>query len=297
MKRFIVLFLIAGIVQAQNSGNAGLSFLKIGLSPKIIATGDLGVAGSNDISGVNYNPAILTKINSSQILFSHNSWIQDVQSEFLTASFNLFNLPFAVSINSTSVDDIEIRTRRGEADSKISAYYFYTGIGTGINLMEDLSAGISVKYLYEGIYSDEADGWGFDFGLLYTTAIENLEVGASLRNIGSMSKLRAEKTVLPAELRLGAAYKLHSEEINSDLNLSGGFLKLLDVDGLHLHLGAELDYSRIISFRFGYVSGYDSKSITTGLGVNWNKVAFDYSYIPFANDLGSSNTIALTYTF
>ncbi len=296
-KLLLVLFLISSITFAQTAGEAGFSFLKIGFGARNIAMGDLGVVGSNDVSSINYNPALITLNDDSQIMLGNNSWIQGLNSKILGASFGLFGLPFAVTLNTTSIDDIEIRSISGELESTFNAYYFYTGLSTGFNLYGDLSAGITVKYLYEGLLSDEATGLGYDLGLHYPNVFRNFDVGFSVRNLGSVNKLRNEETKLPVDIRLGGAYHYQLESINSELTAITGFQKYSAADDSHIHLGAEFIYNGLIALRAGYVSGYVAKDISAGLGINWNNINFDYAFTNFTYNLGSAHTISLMYTF
>ncbi len=60
-------------------------------------------------------------------------------------------------------------------------------------ISDDISFGLSAKYLYEGIFVDESTGWGFDFGLNYSTSIKGLSASAVVKNLGSMNKLKSRK--------------------------------------------------------------------------------------------------------
>lgn len=298
MKKLVLILLIApALIIAQTSGEAGFSFLKIGFGARNIAMGDLGVVGSNNVSSAYYNPALITSATSGQIMLGHNSWIQDLNSNILGASFGLFGLPFGLTLNSTTINDIEVRSKPGEAESTFNAYYFFSGLSTGINIIENLSAGITVKYLYENLFSDEATGIGYDFGVHYTNIVKNFNLGMSVRNLGSVNKLRNESTKLPVDIRLGGSYFYKVESINSDVTVLTGFQKYNAADDSHVHLGFEFLYDKMIALRGGYVSGYDSKDISAGLGVYWNNINFDYAFTNFNYNLGSAHTISIMYTF
>jgi hypothetical protein len=298
MKRFLlILILFPGLLLSQSAGSAGFSFLKIGFGARNIAMGDLGVVGGNDISSVNYNPAVITKLNNAQIMLGHNSWIQDLRSEVIGASFSALGLPLAFTLNTTSVNDIEVRTRPGDAESTFDAHYFYSGLTSGFSLYNNISAGITIKYVYENLFSDEATGLGYDFGLHITEAIKNLDLGLSVRNLGSVNKLRNESTELPVDVRLGASYKYNVESLNSKLLAIAGFQKYTAADNSHIHTGAEFLYDELIALRLGYISGYDSKDISAGIGIYWNNVNFDYAFTNFNYNLGGAHTISLMYTF
>ncbi len=215
----------------------------------------------------------------------------------LGAKFKFLGLPMAIGLNTTSVSDIEVRTKPGEADSKFNANYFWGSLSSGFKLMDNLSAGVSVKYIYEGLFTEEAMGIGFDFGAYYQDLIQNLSVGVSLRNIGSMNKLRAESSKLPAEFNGGAKYFLELDELHSGITLTAGYKKFLEDEFDHVSGGIEWMFRDLLALRAGYISGFESKSLTAGLGLKWNSLEFDYAYVPYEFDFGSSNTISLKYQF
>jgi len=296
MKKYILLFLISTSLFAQSAGETGLSFLKIGFGARNIALGDIGVVSANDVTALNYNPALLSNYKTQQISLSHNKWMQDVRSELLGASFSMFNIPFAVGINTTQISNIEIRTRPGIAQSTFNANYFFVSLSTGFEIADNLSVGATVKYLSENLLTDQANGTGFDFGLYYKNVIPNLNFGASIRNLGSMNALRNQETQLPVDLRIGADYIYELSKLNSSLYFAGGFQKYKSSDS-HLNFGTEFLYKHQFAFRIGYMSGYDSKSITTGIGLKLNHFNFDYSFTPQKYELGSSNIISIMFTF
>ena len=283
------------LVNAQTGGESGLSFLKHGFGARNIAMGDLGVASSNDLTALNYNPALLAYNKNSQIAFSHNSLFQDLSSEMIGVSFDAFGLPFAIGANTTSINNIEVRTKPGEAEGTFNAHYFFGSISSAYQFNPDLSAGATVKYLYENLYSDESTGLAFDFGLSYKNLIGGLTLGASLKNIGSMSSLRSESTELPSDLRIGAAYDFSLNDFN--FSATGGFQEHLKEGTAHAHFGGEISYKENFAVRVGYLSGYDSKNISTGFGVIWKSLNLDYAYVPVKFGLGDSHILSLTYTF
>jgi hypothetical protein len=298
MKKFLLIFIFAStLVFAQSAGNTGLSFLKFGFGARNIAMGDAGASASNDLSALYYNPSRLTLIEKNEILIMHSSWIQDVNSELFGVKWNMFGLPWAIGLNYTSISDIEIRTRPGEPDSKFDANYFFGSLSTGFYVWDKLSFGTTIKYLYEGLLNDEANGLGFDFGLNYETPFKGLSVSTVIKNIGSMNALRNEETQLPTDFRLGSAYKFGVESAKLDFIAVAEFQKYLDTDDIHFNLGGDVIYDQIFSLRVGYQSGYEAKSFTGGIGLMWGSLRFDYTYMPFSLDLGNANLFSLQFKF
>lgn len=296
-KVFAIILILTSVSFAQSAGKSGLAFLKNGFGARNIAMGDLGVTSAKDVTALNYNPALLTNYKSAQVSVTHNEWINDVKSEMIGASFKMFDLPFALGLNTTSVSDIEIRTRPGEAESTFNAHYFFGSLSTAFHIVDDLSFGLTFKYLYEGLFTDASTGYGFDFGLSYKTSIEGLNFGGAVRNLGSMNELRTEATKLPVDLRFGGEYNFNVQDINSDITVLSGFQKYLDTEDTHIHFGAEILYDRLIAVRAGFMTGYEAKGLTAGLGVIWNSVNFDYAFTAFDYGLGSTHTISVAYSF
>lgn len=296
-KNIMAVLILTSSVLAQTAGNSGLSFLKLGFGARNIAMGELGVVAANDLTAFNYNPSLIAVNQKTQISFTHNSLFQDLNSEMLAASLSIFGLPIALGVNTTSVNDIEIRTKPGEPDATFNAHYFSASISTAHRLIENLYGGISLKYLYENIYTDDAAGVAFDFGLHWKGLVEGLSFGTSFRNFGDMNNMRNASTVLPSDLRIGSAYDFSIPTANFNFTVLAGFQKYTKEDESHFHFGGEAVYFSTFAVRIGYITDYDSKSITTGFGLNWKGLDLDYAYVPVKYGLGDSHIITFIYSF
>lgn len=298
-RKFLILIIIflTTAVFPQSAGKSGLSFLKIGAGARNMALGDNGTVFGGDASAVFYNPANLLQCKSDEILLMHNSWIQDVSSEIIAAKITIAGLPVGVGINSTSVKDIEIRTRPGEKEGTFNAQYFMGSLSTAFHVYMGIDAGLTVKYLYEGSYSEAANGYALDFGVTWKNAYENISIAAALKNAGAMDELYREKTELPTEIRLGAYYPVG--EVGSKISIITGveFQKYTAYDDSHINIGAEASYDNMVSVRAGYMTMYEAKSITTGLGIRWNNIDVDYALTPFTTDLGTAHTFSVKIGF
>ncbi len=292
----LTLFFTSSIF-AQSEINSGMSFLKIGFGARNIALGDVGVISSNNVSAVAYNPALLTYGEKSEVALSHSSWMNDVSSEMLGAKFSLFSLPFALYINSSQISDIEIRRKPGEAVAKFNANYFAASLSSAYKITNSLSAGASVKFLYQGMYVYEATGWAVDFGAYYRNAVKNLDLSFAVRNIGTMNKLKEESTKLPSLFSFGMSYQIIHPVKFINLKIFAATKKYFDDTNLHLHFGTEFSFKDFIYLRTGYQTGYDARSYSVGLGLLWRGINFDYAFAPFDYSLGNSNIISVQFTF
>lgn len=298
MKNFFVTLILICSVQifAQTAGNTGLSFLKFGFGARNSAMGDVGNSVSDDLTALHYNPARLSLTEDNEVIFTHNSWIQDVNSESFGIKTSIFNFPIALGFNVTNISDIEVRQIPGEPLSKFDANYFYGSISTAYSIDKDLSAGVTFKYLYEGLLNDESTGFGIDLGANYFLPLDGLSLSAVVRNLGSMNELRSQPTKLPTEFRIGPAYSLSLTEYKLEFVFAGEYQKYFDADD-HINFGFEVSYDRLIALRGGYQTNYESREFTAGFGIMWGNLKFDYSYIPFTLGIGSANLFSLAFKF
>ena len=293
----VLLFLPLSIF-AQSAGSSGLSFLKLGFGARNIAMGDVGAAASNDVSALFYNPANLVNTYSNEIMLMHNSWIQGVYSNILGVKTNIFGLPVAAGVDVTTINDIQVRTAPSTLpDATFNANYFFGSLSTGFHLTDDLAFGFSVKYLYEGLYIDEATGLGFDFGLNYSTPVDGLTAVAVVRDLGSMNKLKNESTKLPSEFRIGPAYKFYLNHNLFEITAAAELQKYFLENNIHSDWGIEVVYNDLIALRGGYRTGYEAKGFSAGMGIMWGTLEFDYAFQPFNYGLGSANIFSLQFKF
>jgi len=298
MKKIIFTVLIlSSISLAQSAGNTGMAFLKFGFGARNIALGDAGASVSNDLSALYYNPSRLLSFEGNQAMFMHSEWIQDVTSEVGGIKWDMFNLPWAVGFNVTTVDDIEVRDKPGEAISTFNANYFFMSLSTGFKVIDDLDFGTTFKYLYEGILSNQSAGYAFDFGLNYLTPVQGLTVSTVVRNIGSMNALAEVGSKLPLDFSLGGAYNYNLQKAKLDFVAVGEFQKYIDNDDIHFNTGLEVMYNKTFAARAGYQTGYEARGFTAGIGIEWGSLRFDYAYQPFSYGLGNANQFSLQFTF
>ncbi|MFA7228630.1 MAG: PorV/PorQ family protein [Melioribacteraceae bacterium] len=297
MKKILFLLLFASAISAQSAGNAGLSFLKFGFGARNVALSDLGVIAVDDLTALNYNPSLLAIDSKTQLSFTHNSLLSDLNSEMFAGSFSILGIPIAAGINTTNITGIEVRSNPGEAESEFSAHYFAGSLSTAFEPVNNFYVGVTFKYLHENLFSDNAGGYGVDLGASYLTPFNGLSFGASVRNIGSMNELREEPTKLPTDLRVGASYEYSLINSRLDFTFLTGFQKYTLQDDSHLHFGGEAVYDNLIAIRIGYAGGYDSRSVSAGFGLHWKGINLDYAYVPVKFGLGDSHIISFTYTF
>lgn len=289
-----MLFLAAISLSAQpQNASTGLTFLKLGVGGRAIGMGEAYSALSTDASGIYYNPAGIAFGSGSEIMLMHKEWVFGTATEYLGSAIRAQNFAFGFGLNSTNVDDIEIRQEPGPSQGTFGLHDLAISATASWRIDTSLSIGATAKFLYEKIYVDESSGAAFDVGARYELD-RNFAFAAAVSNIGSTSALAQESTTLPTTFRIGVSY---SSAASSELGytLASDVLKVPQDTGTRIDLGAEAVYESFLSLRAGYQIGYDAKGYSAGLGIHYGLLQFDYAFVPFLNDLGNTHTFALTF--
>jgi len=281
---------------SAQAGSSGMTFLKLGVGARSLAMGEAATAEVSDIAGTYYNPAALAEAVSADVSVMHKEWFQDVTSDYVGARVECSRLSFGLGINATSVNGIQIRETPGPPEGTFDAHDVAFSLSSAYRYDSSLSVGINLKYLYEKILVNQANGWGLDLGVLYNTPW-NLRLGFSASNIGSMTALDNEASALPLIFRLGAGYAIPVASLTGTVSLAADYVRFSQDDINHFHLGAEYLYGSSVAFRLGYQTGYESRGLTTGLGVHYGTVQVDYAFLPMKDDLGSTHTVSLAILF
>ncbi|MFQ5585058.1 MAG: hypothetical protein ACE5GL_11535 [Calditrichia bacterium] len=152
------------------------------------------------------------------------------------------------------------------------------------SLSKKMDGGITVKYLFEKIHINDASGIAVDFGLRYKLTEKNLYIAATVQNLGTMGELENESTKLPALARLGMMYSIPKNIGPANILLALDLVKPLE-ENLRFNTGGEFTFWKQLALRAGYMGGYESRSVTFGLGIRKSTFRFDYSLTPFKNGL------------
>ena len=271
--------------------SGGFSSLKLGTHARAEAMGMAHVALVQDGSASFWNPAGLVAMPRKDIILSVHRWIQDVSSQFLGFGLGGASSGFGLHVLYTEVGGIEQRIGPSPTPlGTFSAHELVAGISYARLIGSRIRLGVTLKMLYEKIYIDEAVGFAGDVGLLWDVWEDGLRLGAVLQHLGKTNPLRDEEIPLPLTARLGFAYGLDWLGCQWILVVDG-----VKEDGFpfHVHGGAELGWKDRFFLRFGYMTGYDNRNMSGGLGLSWKRYRMDYSYAPIGNGLGDSHHLSV----
>jgi hypothetical protein len=174
---------------------------------------------------------------------------------------------------------------------------------------EHLSYGVNAKFIYSGIAEFSSTALAADFGILFTIPDERINLGISLRNIGTqLSKYVSTRESLPADLTIGGSVVPKG----MPLLLNLGFHKLNEDAGSFssrfksFSVGGEFTISRVIQARIGYNNEQrqDLKTGTSaglagfsgGIGITVKEYKLDYA-LSSLGSIGSLHRITIGTTF
>ena len=289
------LFLTSSLAFSQNDGpgNTGLAFLKLGVGARSVAMGEAFSSVAEDATAFIYNPAMLNFSEKTNIYLSHNVGLFDQKNSFLGAKINLNKINLGIGILRSGVDDIEVRLTPGAPIEKFNSQNLCLGISGSYEVYKNLSFGITGKFLYEKIFTDEASGFALDLGTSYRQ--NNLTFGFAVANIGSMNELNKVSTKLPTLVRFGGSFKKSFDKFSLVVSADG--FKVFDGGKFHIHSGIEGGYKDLIFVRAGYQTNYDNKGFSAGIGFKYMGITLDYALVPYYDTFGTGNTISLGYIF
>jgi hypothetical protein len=292
---FLLTFLISGLSIAQNdgAGNTGLAFLKLGVGSRSISMGEAYSTICNDATAIIYNPSRLISEDHNNVVIMHSTSAADLTQDFIGAKYSYGKFAIGLGIFKASVDGIELRYTPGAAIDNFKSQDVSVSLSAAYKINNYLSIGITPKFLYEKIFTDESNGFGIDIGTNYFK--DNYSFSFVLANLGSVNELKNISTKLPTSVRFGAGYIYPYNNFQFIFAVDG--YKILDGGSFHINAGGEASFKNFLFVRFGYQTNYDSKSITTGIGLRYKQIYFDYAFVPYKYTLSNSNTFTLGLNF
>jgi hypothetical protein len=229
----------------------GVPFLLITPDSRAGAMGDAGVATSPDPNSVHWNAAKLAFLEDDLgVSFSFTPWLAKVINDMSISYLSVYKKinreqALALSMRYFDLGDIQLTDATGNPLQLVSPREFSIDGTFSMRLTEELSAGVTGRFIYSNLLAGASSSSGFndikpgvsgaaDIGLYYTKDFifngsdANLSFGANISNIGAkITYLDKENAnFLPTNLRLGTAFTTHLDPYNK-ITLALDFNKLM----------------------------------------------------------------------
>jgi hypothetical protein len=314
----LALQLITGAWAATAQGQAA-AYLKFGIDSRILGMGGAGVALSRDVNSTYWNPAGLAYLKDREGAAMHTSLSLDRNYNYFAIGMpskirSRRDWVFGLAYHRFSVGGIpETRVYPGSTEPiltmdcvagtcnrvnnpspatdsvKIFSFFedaeSYLSVTAATRWNDKVSLGGSFKFLNQTLFTEEADGIGFDVGVQYQHS-KNTTFGLTLRDMfESLDWSTGRKDDVPLTLTLGGAVKLQS--------------------GIHVAVDVLRRERERTAFRFGLEQwfwdrygirvGNNEGEFTVGASAKLQDWTFDFAYND--DDLGSVQRISLKRRF
>jgi hypothetical protein len=310
---------------AFSQGESGAGSLIIPPGARANAMGQSFVAIADDATAMWWNPAGLGFINTAAIDLMHSQLVPDLASdvffEYLGGIYRIEGIGvIGASIQYLTYGEWVHTGVTPEELGTASSWEISPMIGGAVNLMDQLSIGMNLKFVYVSLAPawatiEGTDGTGHsvavDIGVLWKIPefhiagypISRLNLGLAVTNIGpSITFINRDQAAdLPRNLRAGFAYTPVLSDV-ARFTLSAEVNRpLVEFERSNTyHGGAEFVYADLVALRAGYVHDKDGniKDPTYGLGFIFNnRVRIDYASVPQSEDLARVHRWSLGVTF
>lgn len=309
--RRIFLFLVSlgtslPVFSADNAGTSGFTFLAIPAGARATAMGQAFTSVPNDVQGLAYNPALLASMVASQLSLQHLSYVEDITQESVAygkagrnesiswgASLNYLRVGGITRTAATNLSTGDGFTEQGDFSTSDLAL----GVSAARVIKDDWLVGGTAKLLRESLADASSTGAAGDIGVLYRTSMARpWNIGASLLNVGYVSRFAEAAVSLPTTFRAGVSGQPFAQWL-----LSLDYVKRRDTAG-EVDIGAEVTPRKIFSLRFGYRYAFQRPDLGTlsdfsaGFGIRPGMWSVDYAFVPLG-DLGLTHRVSLNIRF
>mgnify|MGYP001410282917 CR=1 FL=1 len=214
-------------------------FLTIVPDARTGAMGDAGVAITPDASSLHFNTSKLAFVNQeTELAVTYTPWLRnlglsDVYMAYLGGYKKIDDIStFAGALRFFSLGDINFTDINGAPTGTGKPRELEITLGYARKLSENLSAGIAGKFISSNLASGQqvngvpitpGNAFAADISFTYTSNEHfgfdggNLSAALSLTNLGSKISYTSSSTreFLPANLSLGAAYRMEFDDFNT----------------------------------------------------------------------------------
>ncbi len=303
----------------NKAGRASFQFLKIGIGARQTGMGEAGISVIRDVNTIFWNPAGITGIASGEASFSYNRWLADLNYLSAAAAMQWPGVgTIGVSFSNLGYGDIPealATVESGSSDTRTGQTFTGNDLMVGFTyarqFTDNLSIGITVKYLREKLFVYSVGIYAFDVGTFYDTKFKGIRFAMSAQNFSKTVQFlavgsRKEGYDIPLLFSIGASIDLINP---GDAFLNAGesnrlTLALETVNsndyGERWHAGAEYGFSDFLYLRGGYRFNYDDGNLALGVGLQKKigdlDIRVDYSYVSY-EFLSSPQRVSLTVGF
>jgi hypothetical protein len=288
-------------------GQAGYTFLKIGVDGRSTAIGEAAVTLEGDAATLFFNPAGITSVEGHSVFVGHTTWIADIGKSALAWAGNFGTWgQFGVSavymdyntIEGTEIDPFNPIGYRDTGNIGVEEYA--VGLTYGQRFTNKFGVAATVKYCRQDFGVVESAKVAMDVGTIYDIGWHGMKVAMSIQHFATDVKYIEETFQLPMTFHIGTSIDLfdllgvENSTHEMDILIEGN--NPIDYSE-RFHFGAEYWYQNMVALRAGYKLNYDEQGLTLGAGIRLSHFDLHYSFSSMGSCLGSANRFSANYNF
>lgn len=257
----------------------GMGFLNMPTSAKAAATMSVFASEHTNATNLFENPIGINN-EKTNVNFSNNFWFADINQSVLTFGKNTRLGTLGMGINFVNAPGFEVRSRpTDDPEGEIDAHFMTAAMGFTRKLIRKVYIGVNAKYLYESLYTESSHGFAMDVAAMWKMP-SNMNLTFAMQNVGFMSELDQESTELPTQMKIGIVRpKIMSNvsPINGSLGIY--FDQNLKAERTEIKVGGEITFYDKLALRSGYSIEKEYNNASFGLGLNLNRIRFDFAML------------------
>lgn len=277
---FMLFFLYCGVFAAGTSTG---EFLLTGVQARETALGGIYAANYARPGAAPINPAALSGIKKTHIMFSHyisvfNTYYDQILYALPLSDTRCFEMYFLFSGN----NDIYITDNDGNPVKNVDSYDALLGAAYSFELTREISLGINAKIITGKYFAAVNWGIAFNLGFLYRNFDKRYMIGLTAENLGISTAYFRDQSLYPVVLRGGYATEVYRYEEIYKISLAiEERVYVTETEGAETTFALEAEYERFFVFRYGYVFGMDEGRVALGAGIKFKNINIDYAYQPY----------------
>lgn len=304
----LTLLLLAWNLQAfsdRGYGEYGAEYLKLTRHAYMGGLGHSGGAWTQDLAGLQFNPAILSSSKSHYLLVSNTQLSLERQQQGLAYySKPKGNYTLGVEVGRFGIDGFEERDDNGLLMGSFDDREMFAELLFAQRIPGLFDYGVRLRYLNQriGDWGDgRADGVGFDLGLLYEVN-PDIHVGFSAISLGSKLYWWTDRAdwIVP-QFRVAYHQNLFKKLLQYEIDILKPWNQPYEGS-----LALQTEILKVLFLRAGTVSAINflEDDISTldlegffGVGVRTNYLGIDYAYAKPWSPFGASHKISLIISY
>lgn len=179
----------------ERKGTGGALEMRIPVGPRGTALGGSVVSSTDNIEALFWNPAGLAGMTGTTAMFSNMQYFADMQVNYVGVATQVGGFgALGLSVKALNVGEILVTTEaapEGTGDV-IDPTFTVIGVTYAREFTDRVKFGGTVSFVNESIRSASASGIAFDFGVLYSTGWNTLNLGLAMKNFGTSMRFEGE---------------------------------------------------------------------------------------------------------